>query len=129
MIRYQEEEVELNDIGHFRIEMAQVEDVYMEIELMFSDLLPLGGPDKFQQSSTLREITDGKVEFKSVSLRKYHLRALEDGVFEYVPVVFEEQHFCVSLCTVHSSLINYSYRSSGGQNVAEYLFSNDAGEL
>lgn len=47
MIRYCEEEVELNDIGHFRIEMdvAGVEDpknsaeFYMEVELMFSDLL------------------------------------------------------------------------------------------
>jgi hypothetical protein len=46
MIRYCEEEVELNDIGHFRIEMdVGVEDpknsaeFYMEVELMFSDLL------------------------------------------------------------------------------------------
>ena len=72
----------------------------MEVELMFSDLLTLGGPDKFQQSATLKEIIDAKVEFKSVSIRKFHLRNLEDGIFEYVPVVFEEQHFCVSLCTV-----------------------------
>lgn len=53
MIRYCEEEVELNDIGHFRIELdledsqpAKVE-FFMEVELMFSDLLNQGGPEKF----------------------------------------------------------------------------------
>jgi hypothetical protein len=49
MIRYCEEEVELNDIGHFRIEMdvgggsaeepKNTAEFYMEVELMFSDLL------------------------------------------------------------------------------------------
>jgi hypothetical protein len=47
MIRYCEEEVELNDIGHFRIEMdvgvgedpKNSAEFYMEVELMFSDLL------------------------------------------------------------------------------------------
>jgi hypothetical protein len=45
MIRYCEEEVELNDIGHFRVELDLEEsaqtanlDFYMEVELMFSDL-------------------------------------------------------------------------------------------
>jgi hypothetical protein len=52
MIRYQEEEVELNDICHFRIELeSTTPEIYLEIELMFSDLVTLGGPDKFQQTS------------------------------------------------------------------------------
>jgi hypothetical protein len=43
----------LNDICHFRIELDTELDVsqidfYMEVELMFSDLLNQGGPDKFQ---------------------------------------------------------------------------------
>lgn len=53
MIRYCEEEVELNDIGHFRVELdldeslpSQVE-FFMEVELMFSDLSNQGGPEKF----------------------------------------------------------------------------------
>lgn len=53
MIRYCEEEVEINDIGHFRVEL-DLEDsqpgnieFYMEVELMFSDLLNQGGPEKF----------------------------------------------------------------------------------
>ena len=45
--------MELNDIGHFRIEL-DLEDgqpskteFFMEVELMFSDLLNQGGPEKF----------------------------------------------------------------------------------
>jgi len=53
MIRYCEEEVELNDIGHFRVELDLDEQqpsgiaFFMEVELMFSDLFNQGGPDKF----------------------------------------------------------------------------------
>ena len=56
---------------------------------MFCDLLEQGGPEKFQSSSTLKEL-DPEVKFKSVSTRKYSLRRMADGIFEYVPVVFEE---------------------------------------
>ena len=54
MIRYQEEEVEINDIGHFRIELPEVAedklkdiDFCLEVELMFGDLVAQGGPEKF----------------------------------------------------------------------------------
>ena len=116
MIRYCEEEVELNDIGHFRIELdledsqpAKVE-FFMEVELMFSDLLNQGGPEKFQQQSNLKEI-EGNAEFKCVSVQKYRIRKLSEGIFEYVPVVFDEQHFCIALCTVHSSLLDFRFRA------------------
>jgi hypothetical protein len=72
MIRYCEEEVELNDVGHFRIEIDTEQttqgssslhsredshgsfsetEMILEVELMFSDLLNLGGPEKFSLSS------------------------------------------------------------------------------
>ena len=107
----------MNDIGHFRVELdlqssgSLADTEYcLEVELMFSDLVKQGGPEKFQSSSSLREI-DPNAEFKSVSQRKYNLRKLGDGIFEYVPVVFEEQHFCISLCTVHSALLNLQFRT------------------
>lgn len=90
MIRYCEEEVELNDIGHFRLEIdtdqnpdsvsgtnALLHDgsdnssfnqteLILEVELMFSDLLNHGGPEKFSLQSSLKDIEE-KVEFKSVA--------------------------------------------------------------
>jgi len=95
MIRYQEEEVELNDIGHFRIEIDLAKDnlaqaeFCLEVDLMFCDLVSFGGPEKFQSSRNLLDL-DPHLPFKSVSTRKFNIRRLGEGVFEYVPVVFEE---------------------------------------
>lgn len=62
--------MEINDIGLFRAEI-DVEpeylgaDFYMDIELFFSDLSALGGPEKWQ--SSLQDF-EAKAVFKSVSL-------------------------------------------------------------
>ena len=60
-------------MGHFRVELDLLSDgtladteYCLEVELMFSDLLQVGGPEKFQSSSSLKEI-DSSVQFKSVS--------------------------------------------------------------
>lgn len=85
MIRYCEEEVELNDIGHFRVEIDtdQSEEnkslaqngetgnfnqtqMILEVELMFSDLLNHGGPEKFSMQNSQKDIEE-KVEFRSVA--------------------------------------------------------------
>ena len=98
----------------------------MEIELMFSDLQSFGGPDKFQQSSSLKEISDKKLEFKSVSTKKYQLKQIVNGIFEYVPIVFEEQHFSISLCTVHSTLLDFSYKDPAHKTSGEGILQNTA---
>ena len=96
MIRYCEEEVEINDIGLFRAEI-DVEpeylntDFYMEGELFFSDLSTLGGPDKWQSQSATD--FESKAVFKSVSLQRFVLRRLPQGVSEFVSIVFEDQYF------------------------------------
>jgi hypothetical protein len=52
LIRYCEEEVEISDIGVFRAEIDVEPDYlnttfYMEMELFFSDLSSMGGPEKW----------------------------------------------------------------------------------
>ena len=52
LIRYCEEEVEINDIGLFRAELDVEPDYlntnfFLEFELFFSDLHSLGGPEKW----------------------------------------------------------------------------------
>ena len=79
LIRYCEEEVEINDIGLFRAEL-DVEpeylntDFYLDFELFFSDLSSMGGPEKWQ-SLTAADF-ETKAVFKSVSLQKFVLRKL-----------------------------------------------------
>jgi Protein FAM135 len=46
-----------------------------------------------------------------VSVQKYRIKKLCDGIYEYAPVTFDEQHFCVALCTIHSCLLDFKYRS------------------
>jgi len=82
----------------------------LEVELMFSDLLNHGGPEKFSLQTSQKEIEE-KVEFKSVAFQKFMLRNICDGIYEYVPITFDESHFCVTLCTVHSVLMDFRFRS------------------
>lgn len=130
MIRYCEEEVELNDIAHFRVEIDTDQsnegstlgpdsadsggfnqtEIILEVELMFSDLLNHGGPEKFSLASTQKDVEEN-VEFKSVAFQKFMLRNVCDGIYEYIPITFDESHFCVSLCTVHSILMDFRFRS------------------
>jgi hypothetical protein len=91
LIRYCEEEVEINDIGLFRAEI-DVEpeylntNFYLDIEL-FSDLHSLGGPEKWQAS--INEF-DTKANFKQVSVQKFKIAKLAQGICEFVPVIFED---------------------------------------
>lgn len=69
LIRYCEEEVEINDIGLFRAEIDVAPEYlstqfYLDFELYFSDLQGLGGPEKWQNSINEFET---KAVFKQVS--------------------------------------------------------------
>lgn len=58
----------------------------------------------------MRDIEQSSVDFRCVSVQKFRIRKLSEGIFEYVPVVFDEQHFCLALCTLHSSLLDFRFR-------------------
>ena len=66
LVRYCEEEIEINDIALFRAELL-VEpeylnvDFYLEVELMFSDLSTLGGPSGWKNNYKKYE---SEAEFK-----------------------------------------------------------------
>jgi len=62
---------------------------------MFSDLLNHGGPEKHANANSLKDLEE-TVEFKSVAFQKFMLRNVCDGIFEYIPVTFDESHFCVT---------------------------------
>lgn len=78
LIRYCEEEVEINDIGLFRAEIDVEPEYlnttfYMDVELFFSDLHNLGGPEKW--SNYINEF-DTKATFKSVCVQKFKINRL-----------------------------------------------------
>lgn len=108
MIRYCEEEVELNDVAYFRTEIPVEEmetwNLILDTELMFSDL---GGT---LTSESVQEEMSKKPEFSVVSMASFTLTAPTNGLHEYVPILFDESHFCVANSTVHCSLVDFRYR-------------------
>jgi len=110
LIRYCEEEVELNDIGQFRIELsaddaAQDTPLMLEVNLMFADLTQHGGADRFGEQPDV-----DSTEFKSVSTQLFRVRGADHGLHEFCPVVFDEFHFCLVNLVLHSALIDFRLR-------------------
>jgi len=110
LIRYCEEEVELNDIGLFRLELdvddlEQKSSLLLEVDLMFADLTQHGGADRFGEQPDV-----DSTEFKSVSTQTFRVRKTHRGLHEFVPVVFDEYHFCVANLVVHSALVDFRLR-------------------
>lgn len=112
LIRYCEEEVEVNDVVLFRAEL-DVEpdylhrDFYLEIDLFFSDLSNLGGPEKWQQH--VDEFETNAV-FKKVSTQTFKMHGLPQGLCEFVPVVFQDQYFSLLKMQVWSVLLDFRFR-------------------
>mmetsp|Transcript_152085 Transcript_152085/g.265118 ORF Transcript_152085/g.265118 Transcript_152085/m.265118 type:complete len:767 (-) Transcript_152085:174-2474(-) len=110
LIRYCEEEVELNDIGQFRIELGIEESEWnapltLEVDLMFADLTQHGGADRFGEQPDV-----DSTEFKSVSTQTFRVHGAAHGLHEFVPVVFDEFHFCLANLVVHSVLLDFRFR-------------------
>lgn len=92
LIRYCEEEVEVNDIVQFRAELEVEPDYlntefFLEIDLFFSDLASLGGPEKWQANYTKYE---EEAQFKLVNTQRFRIQRLAHGLTEFLPVVFED---------------------------------------
>mmetsp|Transcript_107020 Transcript_107020/g.301090 ORF Transcript_107020/g.301090 Transcript_107020/m.301090 type:complete len:771 (-) Transcript_107020:149-2461(-) len=110
LIRYCEEEVELNDIGQFRIELSAEEvesnkPLLLEVDLMFADLTQHGGADRFGEQPDV-----DSTEFKSVSTQVLRVNGADRGLHELCPVVFDEFHFCLANIAVHSTLLDFRLR-------------------
>jgi len=110
LIRYCEEEVELNEIGQFRLEvplekLADDAPLILEVDLMFADLTRHGGADSFGENPDV-----DSTEFKCVSTCRFRVKSLHTGVHEFCPVVFDEYHFCLTNLMLHSVLLDHRFR-------------------
>eukprot|EP00931_Biecheleriopsis_adriatica_P005121 TRINITY_DN106678_c0_g1_i1.p1 TRINITY_DN106678_c0_g1~~TRINITY_DN106678_c0_g1_i1.p1 ORF type:complete len:843 (+),score=175.66 TRINITY_DN106678_c0_g1_i1:79-2607(+) len=110
LIRYCEEEVELGDVGQFRVELGPEElerrhPLLLEVELMFADLTQQGGADHLGEQPDVEA-----AEFRCVSTQVLRLRGAERGLHEFCPVVFDECHFCLLNLAVHSAVVDLRFR-------------------
>lgn len=105
LVRYCEEEVELNDCCQFRIEVDESElqkPIVLEVDLMFADLSQQGGVSEDPDVES--------TEFKSVSTQKFCIYGFGCGLHEFVPIVFGEFHFCLTNLVVHTVLLDFRFR-------------------
>jgi hypothetical protein len=139
LIRYCEEEVEINDIAYFRIEIDVPDfkkaSLFVETELMFSDL---NGNVTVEEA--INQI-ENKVEFKTVSKSEIRILNSAGGLHEYVPVIFDENHFCVANLIIESTLLDFRFRTLPDLNtlkpnkqkaentLASFLFTDKRGNL
>eukprot|EP00747_Dinoflagellata_sp_TGD_P031166 gnl/TRDRNA2_/TRDRNA2_135095_c0_seq1.p1 gnl/TRDRNA2_/TRDRNA2_135095_c0~~gnl/TRDRNA2_/TRDRNA2_135095_c0_seq1.p1 ORF type:complete len:778 (+),score=143.32 gnl/TRDRNA2_/TRDRNA2_135095_c0_seq1:109-2442(+) len=127
LIRYCEEEVEINEIGQFRIEQDADRDMplMLEVKLMFLDIAPKGGADVFDpELSTFNPPKILESEFTSVSSQLFKLHGTLTGLHSYCPVVFDEFHFCQVGLIVHTSLIDFRLRLRPQASSSPYGRSN-----
>ncbi|CAD8174235.1 unnamed protein product [Paramecium octaurelia] len=104
MIRFQEEEVEIDESCIFKIEVSASPHYEHEFklicELMCADLAKIGGPPNEESL------------FKCVATFQGRICNSYKGVHEYVPIMFDTNHFCQVHCTVNSNLQDFKFRLS-----------------
>eukprot|EP00929_Paragymnodinium_shiwhaense_P091389 TRINITY_DN51362_c0_g2_i1.p1 TRINITY_DN51362_c0_g2~~TRINITY_DN51362_c0_g2_i1.p1 ORF type:complete len:785 (+),score=185.74 TRINITY_DN51362_c0_g2_i1:297-2651(+) len=113
LIRYTEEEVDLDDIAEFRLEQAAdaLQPLLLEVDLMFADVAVCGGEKNFDPEADVpdRKPVDMK-DFVVVSCQQFRIHIEEGGVHAYCPAIFDECHFCQVGLMVHASVVDYRLR-------------------
>lgn len=110
LIRYCEEEVELNEIACFRIEIDdKIEhekgEIRIEAELMFSELEGEVTVEKAYEMAA-----QNLLDFKMVTKSTLVVYSPLEGVHEYFPLVFNENYFSIVNLMAHVALLDFRYR-------------------
>lgn len=93
-MKYYEEEIELNDICHFRIETSLSDpnpELILTANLMFVDLSTKKTFEKMDVNNIniqMQEKEQLPKEAKLAKTKKFHVRKLIEGIHEFVPLVF-----------------------------------------
>lgn len=77
----------------------------LQVELLFADV------GCSLDIDTLRVLDfENEVEFNVVSTSVYTLPSPTKGLHEYLPVVFDEGHFCVANLIVQGTILDFRFR-------------------
>eukprot|EP00658_Telonema_sp_P-2_P013989 TRINITY_DN15303_c0_g1_i5.p1 TRINITY_DN15303_c0_g1~~TRINITY_DN15303_c0_g1_i5.p1 ORF type:complete len:234 (-),score=54.59 TRINITY_DN15303_c0_g1_i5:61-762(-) len=115
LIRYCEEEVELNDVAHFRLEIdaaklgrdgPSYDPVIIDLDLMYS-------------SHKKTEKAPGPVEFSSVAKHTFRCNRIGDALYQFCPVTFDEFHFCLVDVAVHVCQLDLRFRAPPREEIVE----------
>ncbi|KRX10279.1 hypothetical protein PPERSA_09663 [Pseudocohnilembus persalinus] len=108
-IKYCEEEVQLNDMCLFRADFIDAfpeiydKELYIQVDLLFIELSMQHSENLFKNGPQ-----DG---FKVQSTFQGKLHQIHQGIHEFVPITFDDMHFCCVNMTVHTLLRDFTYKS------------------
>eukprot|EP00698_Gefionella_okellyi_P023377 TRINITY_DN7973_c0_g1_i1.p1 TRINITY_DN7973_c0_g1~~TRINITY_DN7973_c0_g1_i1.p1 ORF type:complete len:1080 (+),score=218.26 TRINITY_DN7973_c0_g1_i1:59-3241(+) len=103
LIRYIDEEVDIAEAGHFRLELEtnenlEFESVILEVQLVFASIK---GKERMEFAPE---------EFELVSTRQYRLSGVASDFHHFVPVIFDDMHLASVNTTVHAVLLDFCFR-------------------
>jgi pimeloyl-ACP methyl ester carboxylesterase len=106
LVRYCEEEVEINEMCYFRLELPSnsSDPLALKVELLFSDM---GGNVNLEAFDP-----ESNPAFRTVTTANFVLNEAEKGLHEYFPVVFDDSYYCTVQVMLHSALLDFRFRPS-----------------
>ena len=111
LIRYTEEEALLREQCLFRLELEVEQDAVLDATLLYSeldgDLEPATLPDRVRKAET--------VTFRQISNTQFRLRRPQQGLHEYVPLLFDEMHCALVVTSIHCVLKSFHLGAANGQ--------------
>jgi hypothetical protein len=106
-IRFNEEEVCIDNLFLFHLEMDsefQESAISIRFQLYFLDVLVYSDIPSEDYNAE-----DELLAYNPVSEATIQVSSAAQGVNEYCPVVFDDQHFCVANLVVHTGIVEYSF--------------------
>eukprot|EP00826_Nyctotherus_ovalis_P006699 TRINITY_DN11612_c0_g2_i4.p1 TRINITY_DN11612_c0_g2~~TRINITY_DN11612_c0_g2_i4.p1 ORF type:complete len:417 (+),score=88.84 TRINITY_DN11612_c0_g2_i4:115-1365(+) len=116
-IRYCEEEVELNDICEFRLEIpitrnnleaSLAVNYVLNIELHFGCLIGIGGAEKLVSHMSNIKNT---IAFEVISVQKFVVRNIAKSITQYIAVQTDKNYYGTANATLHTTLLDFRYRT------------------
>ena len=106
LIRYTEEEALLRELCLFRLEMDREQDALLDVTLLYSDF----DGDLEPETLVPRVRAAETVAFRQISNTQFRLRQPQQGMHEYIPLVFDEMHCALVVSSIHCVLLDYRPR-------------------
>lgn len=108
-IKYCDEEIEINEIAVFRTEVeinneSSIPPLTIQCSLMYCDV---GGR---VSERVLKTLLESPPDFKSEAQAEIEISSFIQGANSFVPIIFDDQHFCVMNSTVHVIVIDFRFR-------------------
>ena len=159
VIRYCDEEVEINDILVFEatipVHKNYLEtEFYLEADLMFVDFSsfkPKASNDSFAKNDSainnlgnmpfmITQFLENPDSIKKVSTSTFKILQVPQIINEYFYICFDQQYFCQFHCTLHSTLTGFVFHyhsidknmkkmSLEFNSVGEYFFKDKYGDM